>query len=86
MSQAETSNFQEITSVGDYICPECGVIILIPDENNIPGVEVKCPKCDTESRITVKLWRQIGDLRNNELIGWYRLQSAFFKQRPTVEV
>ncbi len=75
MSKAETSYFKELTEHGDYICPECGVIILFGADNNKPRTFTDCPKCGVEILLPRKLWEKNRKLRNKLLADRYGKQS-----------
>ena len=75
MSKAETNYFKELTEHGDYICPECGVIILLADANNLPRNFIDCPKCGVELLLPRKLWEESRKLTNKLLADRYGKQS-----------
>ncbi len=75
MSKAETTYFKELTDHGDYICPECGVIILLADVNDKPRRFIDCPKCGVEIFLPRTLWEKNRKLRSKLFADRYGKQS-----------
>lgn len=74
MSKAETNYFKKLTDHGDYLCPECGVVILLSEENNWPSKFIDCPKCGVEILLPRTLWEKSRKLTSKLLAERYGKQ------------
>ena len=64
-----------MTEHGDYICPECGIVILLADVNNRPRIFIDCPKCGVEILLPRKLWEKSRKIKSKALADRYGKQA-----------